>query len=480
MSASRVGWITPLATGAGAALVTAYDIGVPSPWRDEQATAVAASRTWPQLVDLVTGSTDAVSAAYYALMHLWVGVAGIDPFWLRLPSALAIGLAAAGVVVLGRMLDRTRTGLIAAAILVMLPRVFWAGGEARSYALQIAAVIWLTVLFIGAVRAGRWWRWLAYGAVAAAANWLFLYLALIGIAHLVTLVIVPEWRRRLVPASIALAGAAVASLPIALIGYTQRGQVSWIPPIGPGIVGAVAKDQWFMGSDTFTVVGWMLIAGGVAGILLTRGPTMRRRLLALVLPWLILPTVVIVAVSMIASPTYIDRYLVMSAPAVAVLGAFAVTRMPVIAAAAAVVLVVAAAAGPDIQLRLPAAKGDWGEVPALVESIAEPGDAIYFSTDPSGDELRGLLTFFPEAFSGLDDIAFARPAADAGTLRDSVVPASEAAATLAADQRLITILDDDSDPAAADRASFRRVGMVEFVIGHTGMTTVSLWVHRDT
>ena len=142
------GWLTPTVTGIAAAAVTSIAIGVPAPWRDEQATAAAASRTWPQLVELVTGSTDAVNAVYYALMQLWVGLVGVDPFWLRLPSAIAVGVAAAGVVVLGRQLDRTRTGLIAAVLLVLLPRVFWAGGEARSYALQIAAAVWLTVLFM--------------------------------------------------------------------------------------------------------------------------------------------------------------------------------------------------------------------------------------------------------------------------------------------------------------------------------------------
>lgn len=469
-------WVAPLAAGVAATAITAIAIGMPVPWRDEQATVAAASRSWPQLIELVTGSTDAVSATYYALMHLWVSAAGIDPFWLRLPSALAIGLAAAGLVVLGRTLDRARTGLIAAAILVILPRVFWAGGEARSYALQLAAVVWLTVLFVGAVRSGRWWRWLAYGAATAAANWVFLYLALIGLAHLVTLAIVPEWRRRLLPATLAIVGAAAASLPIALLGYAQRPQVSWVPPISPGIVGSVAKQQWFMGSDVFAIVGWLLIAGGVVGIVLTRGAVMRRRLLALLLPWLILPTVVIVTVSIIASHTYLDRYLMMSAPAVAVLGACALTRLPGIAAAVALLLVAGAGVGPAIQLRSVDAKGDWGEVVALVESVARPGDAVYFSTDPTGDELRGLQTFYPALFGELDDIAFDESAAEAGQLRDTVLPAAEAGATLGSDQRLLTILGDDSDPAAADREAFERLGLSEHVIGHTGLTTVSIWL----
>ena len=170
--------LAPLLAGVLATLVTSIAIGVPAPWRDEQATAAASSRSWAQLLDLVTDTTDAVHAAYYALMKPWVDLFGVDPFWLRLPSAIAVGFAAAGIVVLGTMLDRTRTGLIAAAILVLLPRVFWAGGEARSYALQIAVAVWLTVMFVTAVRRGGRWRWIAFAVATAAANWVFLYLAL--------------------------------------------------------------------------------------------------------------------------------------------------------------------------------------------------------------------------------------------------------------------------------------------------------------
>lgn len=470
-------WVAPVAAGAGGTLLTSLAIGVPAPWRDEQATAAAAaSRTWPQLVDLVTGSTDAVSALYYALMHLWVGLVGVDPFWLRLPSAVAVGVAAAGLVVLGRQLDRTRTGLFAAAVLVLLPRVFWAGGEARSYALQIAAAVWLTVLFVDAIRKGRWVRWVLFAVATAVANWLFLYLALVGVAQVVTLAIVPEWRRRLLPAILAVGAAALASLPIAILGYGQRGQISWVPPVGPGVVGSVIREQWFMGSTIFSVVAWVLVVAGVVVIARRRaGNATARQLLALLIPWLLLPTIALVAISLVASPVYLDRYLVMSAPAVALLGAFALGRLPLIAGVAALVLVTAAAVAPAIQVRMPDAKGDWREVAALVESGSDPGDAVYFSTDPYGDELRGLETFYPGAFEGLDDIALLEPAAEAGLLRDRVLPASEAAAELGDDQVLVTVLGDADAPANEDRETFVRLGLVETVVGDTGSTTVSTW-----
>jgi len=139
------------------------------------------------------------------------------------------------------------------------------------------------------------------------------------------------------------------------------------------------------------------------------------------------------------------------------------------------VVVAAAAAAPAIQLRAPDAKGDWGEVVALVESVAPQSDAVYFSSDPLGDELRGLSTFYPAAFDGLYDIALIEEAADAGTLRDRVMTAAQAAVTLGDGQTVITVLANDDEPAQSDRAIFERLGLTEQVIGDTGQTTVSVW-----
>lgn len=463
--------LAPLLAGVLATLVTSIAIGVPAPWRDEQATASATSRTWGQLLDLVTGSTDAVHGTFYALMKLWVDLVGVDPFWMRLPSAVAVGFAAAGVVVLGTMLDRTRTGVVAAIVLVLLPRVFWAGGEARSYALQIAAAVWLTVLFVHAVRMGRWWRWALLGVATAAANWLFLYLALIGVAQLVALALVPAWRSKLLPALVAVVGAGLAAVPILLLGFAQRAQISWVPAPNLGVLSAVAKSQWFMGSTVFSIVAWVLVIGGVVAIGLTR--PLRRELLALLLPWLILPTAALIVISLAVSPIYLDRYLGMSAPAIALLAAIAILSLPAVPAHFAVLVVIVTALPVASEQRLPAANGDWGQVAEMVRETS--GDAVYFSTDPFDDEPRGLLTFYPDSFADLDDIAFAENAAEAGTLRDRVTPLSTALGELEPGQTLITILSDQSDAAAADRETLERRGFDEAMIGDTGLTTVSRW-----
>jgi mannosyltransferase len=329
------------------------------------------------------------------------------------------------------------------------------------------------VLFLSAVRKGRWWRWVALGVATAAANWLFLYLALIGLAQLVTVALVPAWRSKLLPALAAIVAAGIAALPIVALGFGQRAQISWVPVPDIGVLGAVAKAQWFMGSTVFAVVAWALVAAGVVAVILEREHTPER--LALLLPWLVLPTVVLIVVSLIASPIYLDRYLVMSAPAIALLAALALTRLPLVAAIVGLAVVAAAAVPVAIEQRLPTANGDWGEVAALTESAARSDDAIYFSTDPFDDDPRGLTTFYPESFAGLDDIAFLESAAEAGTIRDRVAPLSDVLDELGPGQELVTILSDDSEAAAADQATLERRGFEETVVGNTGLTTVSRW-----
>lgn len=61
--------------------------------------SASASRTLPELWSLL-GHIDAVHGLYYLLMHGWFAIFPPTELWSRLPSCLAIGAAAAGVVVL--------------------------------------------------------------------------------------------------------------------------------------------------------------------------------------------------------------------------------------------------------------------------------------------------------------------------------------------------------------------------------------------
>jgi mannosyltransferase len=139
---------------------------IPSLWLDEVATLSAVGRSWPDMVALL-GHVDAVHGTYYAVLHTWADVFGTSPLSLRAPSALAMGLAAAGVVVLGNDLGNRATGILSGCAFAVLPATTWMGIEARSYAFVTVTTTWCAVVLVRALR-GRAPGW-AYSAQLARA-----------------------------------------------------------------------------------------------------------------------------------------------------------------------------------------------------------------------------------------------------------------------------------------------------------------------
>ena len=155
--------LDPWAIAVLAAVISGAWACRPSLWFDEGATiSASASRTLPELWKLL-GHIDAVHGLYYLLMHGWFAIFPPTEFWSRVPSALAIGAAAAGVTVFTKQFVPGRaTAVCAGVVFAILPRTTWAGIEARSYAFAAAAAIWLTVLLVTAVRRNRPRLWVCY------------------------------------------------------------------------------------------------------------------------------------------------------------------------------------------------------------------------------------------------------------------------------------------------------------------------------
>ena len=167
---SRSAVVDPLIVGVLAAAVSLVGAGRPSFWYDEAATISASySRSIGQLWQMLT-NVDAVHGLYYLLMHGWFTLFPPTEFWSRVPSGLAVGGAAAGVVVLGRQFSSRTVAVSSGVICAILPRATWAGIEARPYALSMMAAAWVTVLLVHAARRDNGWLWLSYGLVLAAVD----------------------------------------------------------------------------------------------------------------------------------------------------------------------------------------------------------------------------------------------------------------------------------------------------------------------
>ncbi|MDH6124217.1 glycosyltransferase family 39 protein [Kitasatospora sp. GP82] len=359
-------------------LIGLYRSGRPALWPDELVTVSAARRSTAELFDLL-GHVDAVTGAYYLLIHCWIGLFGDSQAMLRLPSALAMAGAAAFVVLTGERLFGRRAALVAGTLFALLPSVSRYAQEARGYAFAVLAVSAATWLLLRAVDRPRPLRWAVYGCAVSAA----------GIFHLVSLVflaahgvvVLARWwrlRRHAVPGQ-GLAGfwaAAVAGLlpvlPLALLGRRQVGrQLAWLE--APTLRYVV--DVFWRSLFGSTAVSLVVLALAVLPLAWSRGrrPAYEIGLMA------VLPIVLIWLVSQGTTAYFLDRYLLFTLPAWAVLAGAGLTALrPRWLAPLGLVLVLIAGLGEQRSSREPFARTNWDakSAAAVIAQGYRPGDGL--------------------------------------------------------------------------------------------------------
>lgn len=458
--APRRRWVDPLWLGVVATVVVAIGSWIPSKWNDEAATQTAATRTLPQLWQLMQ-NVDAVHGTYYFLMHFWILAFGSSNFALRAPSMLAVGVACAGVVVLGKQLGDRRFAIFAGLAFVLLPRVTWMGMEARSTALTAVVAVWLTVLLLRAIerRTALWW--IFYGALAAVGVLLNIYLALLVVAHGVSIVLarrrLPHARRVLVGWGAAAIGAGILSFPIDRLSVTQRDQLPFGPLTLTNSLNAIVFQQYFSGA-TPTVgrgipvpptslwavgvilaaaVGWMMIIAPIASRRFRPKPGHPTALgfLGLVVPWFVVPSAVVLLLSLLVQPMYTGRYFAFTTPAIALLigasaAAFRLPRMRIASIGLLALLVLPV----YVAQRVPTAKNgtDWQQAAAILQAHARPGEDIYYGPARRGDDLsdQKISEAYPAVLSSLHDITRKSSPIQTATLWGSSWPLARATAEL--------------------------------------------------
>lgn len=432
----------PLGIGLLGLVVSLIGIGVPSVWYDESATIISATRSWDQLWTMV-GTVDAVHALYYAGMHLVFDLFGYSPVSLRVPSAVAVAVAAALTVVLGRVLDRPRLGVIAGIVFCLLPRTTWMGTEGRSYAATAALAALMTILLVLASRSTTRVLWVLYAVTAAVSVVLFVYLAFVVAAHALTMLVwLASSRSRAWPPAarwMRWAGLAMlAVVPFALAVVAQSGQLHWLDRPDAGTLRAVLVRQWFFTSVPFAVVGWLLIAAGAVVLLRkARGLSVA----SVVLPVLVLPTVALLVISLTVTPIYTPRYLSMCLPFVALVMAAAIDRVRVPPLTVVALAALLALALPQIaEQREPQAKEhtSWAAVAGLIadQRAADGPDsttAIVYGNVARHPiaSTRVIAYSYPQAFAGTVDVTFGVPAAETDGLWETRIPLADGLPRLA-------------------------------------------------
>ncbi|ALI27361.1 putative membrane protein [Mycolicibacterium fortuitum] len=380
----------------------------PSLWFDEAATISAATRSIPQLWDLI-GHIDAVHGLYYLGMHGWFAVFPATEFWSRFSSCLAIGGAAAGVVVLGRQFSGRTVSVCAGVLFAMLPRVTWAGIEARSYSWSTLAAVWLTVLLINAIRRDHRALWAAYGALLVVSTVLNIYVVLIVIPHAAALALLGNRRARVRWAVVSTIAVLIV-VPFILWCRSQSFQVGWISPLGLHTVTEVVLEQYFDHSVAFALVAAAMLIAPLVVSRLRPTDSAIRRLVVIAAVWVVAPTAVLLVYSAVAQPLYYPRYLCFTTPAMALLLAVcvvAVARSREWITAALAVFALAATPNYITVQRGPYAKEgmDFSQVADVIAAHSSPGDCIVFDNTTSWKPgpIRPITAARPAAYAHLVD-----------------------------------------------------------------------------
>jgi mannosyltransferase len=449
--------VDPLIVGIFAAAVSLVGAGRPSFWYDEAATISASySRSLAQLWQML-GNVDAVHGLYYLLMHGWFQIFPPTEFWSRVPSALAVGGAAAGVVVLGKQFSSRTVAVASGVVCGILPRSTWAGIEARPYALSMMAAVWLTVLLVVAARRDNAWVWLCYGIALVTSILLEMYLVLLLLAHVVFVCAFRRSRTILVHFAITSVLAVCALAPFVFEAIGQVQQIKWVAPIGHRTIEDVTVQQYFERSPPFAVLSALVIAAAIVLWLSRSAKLMEtdQQLLTLAVAWLVIPTALIVIWSAAVHPIYTPRYLSFTAPAMAlVLGVCigALTVRPW--AATGIVLLFALAAVPNYvrAQRNPYAKYgmDYSQVADLITAKAAPGDCLLVNDTVTfmPAPMRPLMAARPDAYRKLIDLTLWQRATDRNDVFDTnLIP--EVVATPLSRCRVVWIITqaDESMPA---------------------------------
>lgn len=476
----------PLALGLFGFLVSFAWSWRPSYWGDEAASVMSAERSFADLFRML-GNVDAVHGAYYVVLHVWIDLFGASELSTRLPSALAVGAATAGTVVLARSLGNARLAVVAGTVFAVLPRVTYMGAEARSTAMATMLAVWTMVTLVWLLRRPHRRRlpllWGLYALGLAAGFYIFLYLVLLIPVHALVVIALTRRRPDRLKALWAWLGATVAAsaaaAPVLVWGVAQREQISFLSRRPVADVVTAAVEQWFLGMP-LAVVAWLLILFGVAVVVLRRrratapgdsGSVGLGVSLGVALAWMLVPTAILLGGSHVIAPMYSLRYLSFCTPAVAIAVAVGVVALEYRwLRGLAVALILATLLPSYIAQRGDFAKNggsDWRHAADVLAARAAPGDAVVFDeTGLPSRRPRLAMHLYPDAFSGLADVTLAQHYERTDSLWDTTVPLEARISALAGTSR-IWLLRDGAEVDSTRGADVRVLRQQGFSVQRT-------------
>jgi len=274
-AATAAAWVPAVAVAAAMLVFGWWGIArYNSMGNDEVATRWAALLPLRELAHLLS-KVDAVHGLYYLLIHGWVAL-GSSPALLRVPSVIAMTVAAVLMVIIGRRLTGSGwAGLFAGLIMTATPSISFYAQTARSYAMVFACVLGATLALLYALEAeaaGRSSRrrWVVYALLVALGGYLNEMSLLVLAAHAVTVLLARYGRPTVERWVLAAAGGAALVAPLVLLSVAQAAALGWVGP--PGLTDLRVLVQDYFGVET---VGAGLVA--ICAVVALLPPPARRR-----------------------------------------------------------------------------------------------------------------------------------------------------------------------------------------------------------
>jgi mannosyltransferase len=377
-----------------AAVLAFYEITARSLWLDEAASVAIASQHGLALWHAMEHDGGNM-LAYYAFLHVVIGLFGDSALVIRFASALATAATVAVACLLARRLFDRRVAFAAGLLTaVSLPLVYW-GQDARSYALMMTFITGSYLSFAALVDAGQArsepgapaprWAWLAYVATTVLAAYMSFEAVLIVPAQLLSLVWASRRPWRSVLPAMAVAGA--CCLPL-LVLAERRGssQLFWVPK--PNFTQLHQMLEVLLSSglqpnfhlaptgEVLLILSGALVLAGAGLMVAARRASWPHML---VLCWLVVPIGLSLVESYVTQPITLSRVALVSLPAASLVLAWGALhhRVPRLLGLSAigVVLVLRAL---ELAPSYGASPENWRAATAHVLTAARPGDCLAF------------------------------------------------------------------------------------------------------
>ena len=372
------------ALGVGAVLVAAVVLRFTTRsdlWLDEALTANIAGLPLDEIPDALRH--DGFPPLFYWLLHLWTSVVGDGDVAVRaLPGVTAVAAIPVAWAAGRRLGGDSRTAWAATLVVAMSPFAIRYATEARMYAL-LSLLVLLGYLAVTRALERPSAGWLVAVAAVVAALVLLHYWAL----YLVVVVLGAvggRWIRSRDPAAlrVVIAGGAGALALVPWLGVLryqlEHTGTPWTEGTNPFTAVTSSIAAWGGGRGVLArVLGVVLVA--LAAWAVVRWPP--SRIVAAIGGGTF---VLAVAVGTVTGSAFQPRYTAVVAPLVALLAAAGLARLPDarLAAAALVVVLVLGFVGGVREARLQRTQG--GEVAAMIDAEAGPGDVVAYCPDQLG------------------------------------------------------------------------------------------------